>query len=52
MRGTGAERLVVVMTTRESKSERRGRVIQRFGEVNQQWDEPHAERKAVCDLQA
>jgi hypothetical protein len=35
MRGTGAERPVVVVTIRESEFERRGRIIQQFVGVNQ-----------------
>jgi hypothetical protein len=47
MLGTGTERLVVVVTTRESEFERRGRVIQHSHEVNQQWDEHQGRCKAV-----
>jgi hypothetical protein len=39
MRGTGAERPVLAVTTRESEFERRGRVIRHDRGVNQQWDE-------------
>jgi hypothetical protein len=39
MRGTGAEQLAVVMTTRESEFERRGCVNRHFHGVNPQGDE-------------